>query len=80
MRLVYDAEVSRGAIQFDGEPERPAIWTRGKRNGGDYVGEAIGSDGEIITIRIDARAAAAVGGDFVLFDTARATLFKGTCR
>ena len=79
-QLAYDAEISHGFLKFPNEIERPVLWTRGKRNGGDYVGETIAADGEIITVRINRRTDRDAGSVFALFDTERQTLFSGKCR
>jgi len=77
--LAYDAEISLGSLKFENQSEVQAFWTRGKNNGGDFVGEAIGANGEITAVRIMSKINAAAGSEFVLFDTEREETFKGIC-
>ena len=79
LRLLYDGEVGAGALTLAGASGRELVWTRGKANGGDFLGLAIDAAGEIATLRIDARPSAAAGRAFALFLTERSALYRGFC-
>jgi len=80
IRLAYDAEVSIGSIQIAHLPAQEIVWTREKDNGGDYVGFAVASDGQIASIRILTREDSAKERQFVYFSTEAGGAYRGTCR
>jgi hypothetical protein len=76
---LYDAESTSGRIRFGDGEETTIVWTRMSGLGGALVGEAIMSDGDVLTLTIERGSDAAVERPFVLFAAASASLFRGAC-
>jgi hypothetical protein len=78
-RTLYDAEVTYGSLQFRDGDEATIVWTRMSGAAGPLLGQAIGSDGDILALSIDRAPEGASDRPFVLFATASGSLYRGTC-
>ena len=76
---LYDAETTTGHLSFSDGEETTIVWTRMSGVDGILVGEAITSDGDVLTLTIERGAKAVAQRPFVLFAAASASLFRGTC-
>ncbi len=79
LQLAYDAEVSVGEFTVEGGTALPIIWTRLANNGGDTVGLAIGSAGDITTLRIEKPQPPAIDSAFTLLSTEHRDISTGRC-
>jgi hypothetical protein len=55
------------------------IWTRMSGADGALIGEAIISDGDVLSLSIEQRSEGTTQRPFVLFAAAHSSLFRGTC-
>lgn len=77
--LVYDLEASTGSFQIEDNPAELIVWTLATSCKAELVGQIIESDGQLLSLTI--RGAASDSGErlFVLFATATASVYRGSC-
>jgi hypothetical protein len=78
-QLLYDAESTSGRLSFSDGEETTIVWTRMSGGDGALIGEAIMSDGDVLSLSIEQRTEGTAHRQFVLFAAAHASLFRGTC-
>jgi hypothetical protein len=76
---LYDMEVLTGSFRIDQETSQAIVWTRATGQKGWFVGQVIGSDGELFSLTIRSPPAGSTERPFVLFSTAAASAYRGTC-
>ena len=78
-RTLYDAESTYGSLRFNDGYETTVVWTRMSGAAGPLLGQAIASDGDVIALSIARAPEGSSDRPFVLFATASAALYRGTC-
>jgi len=78
-RVLYDAESTSGSLRFKDGDESTIVWTRMSGAAGPLLGQAIASDGDVATLSIERAPEGSRDRPFVLFATASASLYRGTC-
>ena len=78
-QLLYDAESASGRLSFSDGEETTIVWTRMSGGDGALIGEAIMSDGDVLSLSIEQRTEGTAQRPFVLFAAASASLVRGTC-
>ena len=76
---LYDAESTSGRLSFSDGEETTIVWTRMSGAEGALIGEAIMSDGDVLSLSIEQRSGGTAGRPFVLFAAAHSSLFRGIC-
>ncbi len=76
---LYDAESTSGRLSFSDGEETTIVWTRMSGAEGALIGEAIMSDGDVLSLSIEQRSGGTARRPFVLFAAAHSSLFRGTC-
>jgi hypothetical protein len=76
---LYDMEVLTGSFRIDREAPQAIVWTRATGQRGWFVGQVIGSDGELFSLTIRNPPAGSSARPFVLFSTAASSAYRGTC-
>jgi hypothetical protein len=79
LKPLYDAETTIGLLRFGGGEETTIVWTRMSGADGALMGEAILSDGDVLSLTIDRAAQGIAQRPFTLFAAASASLIRGTC-
>jgi hypothetical protein len=78
-QLLYDAESTSGRLSFSDGEETTIVWTRMSGGDGALIGEAIMSDGDVLSLSIEQRTEATAQRPFVLFAAPSSSLVRGTC-
>ena len=78
-KLVYAMEALTGSFQIENNPAEMIVWTLATSRKGGFVGQVIGSDGQILTLTIENAPAGAAERPFVLFGAASGGLYRGNC-
>ena len=55
------------------------VWTRASGRKGSFVGQVIGSDGELLSLTIQSAPVGSLERPFVLFGTASSSVYRGSC-
>lgn len=76
---IYDMEASTGSFQIGADPPQTIVWTRATGRNGWFVGEVIGSDGELFSLTIHSAPVGSTERPFALFGTAAGNLYRGHC-
>jgi hypothetical protein len=79
LKPLYDAETTIGHLRFSDGEEATIVWTRMSGVDGALIGEAIMSDGDVLTLTIEPASEGTSQRPFVLFAAASASLVRGTC-
>ncbi len=78
LKPLYDAESTTGHLRFTDGEETTIVWTRMSGADGPLIGEAIMSDGDVLSLSIE-QGSEGTQRPFVLFAAAHLSLFRGTC-
>jgi hypothetical protein len=78
LKPLYDAESTTGHLRLSDGEETTIVWTRMSGADGPLIGEAIMSDGDVLSLSIE-QGSEGTQRPFVLFAAAHSSLFRGTC-
>ena len=78
-KLIYAMEALTGSFQMENNPAEMIVWTLATSRKGGFVGQVIGSDGEILSLTIRTAPAGSTERPFTLFGTAAGSLYRGSC-
>jgi hypothetical protein len=79
LKPLYDAETTVGHLRFSDGEDATIVWTRMSGADGALMGEAIMSDGDVLTLTIEQASEGMSQRPFVLFAAAPASLVRGAC-
>jgi hypothetical protein len=78
-KLVYPMEVLTGSFRQERAPPEEIVWTLATSKRGEFVGQVVRSDGQILSLTIASAPKDSAERPFLLFDTAAGSLYRGSC-